>query len=186
MMGGGQSAQRLEIGGTDMGPAWSGFGTPNFQLQKLIVQGDGTRVVLTDSIDNGNRPSSSEALYASTLAVLPGATLNLNGLALYSVLTGNPHRVLAGEGGLFGGGQIIDLPEPEPVALSVAFVQSQGSSVCVVSWPSPSTGWTLQQNTSAIHTGVWSNAPGPILDDGISKRMVVNPEGVSRFYRLAR
>ncbi|MBL9166835.1 MAG: hypothetical protein JNN07_03770 [Verrucomicrobiales bacterium] len=186
LMCGGHGVQRLEIGGTDLGATWSGFSTPNFQLQKLIVQGDGTRVVLTDSINNGNRSSSSEALYATTLTVLPGATLNLNGRVIYSVLTGTPHRVIAGEGDLFGGGQIVDLPEAEMVALSVARVPLGNSHVWVVSWPSPAEGWVLQENTSTIQSAVWSNVAGPIQDDGIRRSVVIHPVGVSKFYQLIR
>ena len=109
-MNGGVPGQRLEVGGTNMGLSWSGFNDPNFRLPKLTVENDGTWVSLVDFIDNGNR-TSPEALYVATLIVNPGATLNLNGLSLYTVYNGNPHLVLAGEGGLFGGGEIVDVPE---------------------------------------------------------------------------
>ena len=44
----------------------------------------------------------------SILNVNPGATLNLNKLPLYTYLGTEIHRVQAGEGALFGGGQIIN------------------------------------------------------------------------------
>lgn len=71
-----------------------------------MVRDSGTYVFLADWINNGNR-SSDEALYVSDLDVLIGATLNLNGLHLYTYYNGI-HRVMAGEGNLFGGGIIID------------------------------------------------------------------------------
>jgi hypothetical protein len=43
----------------------------------------------------------------STLNVNPGATLNLDKLALYKYLWTEIHRIQAGEGAIFGGGQII-------------------------------------------------------------------------------
>src|SRR5213593_3378214 len=45
-------------------------------------------------------------------------------------------------------------------------ITRSGASV-IVSWPSsPSTGFTLQQNTNGIATVNWSNTPGTIQDDG--------------------
>jgi hypothetical protein len=59
------------------------------------------------------------------------------------------------------------------------------TNTVVVFWPSPSTGWTLQQNTNSISSVNWSNAPGTILDDGTTKSLIVNPPAGIRFYRLS-
>src|SRR5690242_15049994 len=40
------------------------------------------------------------------------------------------------------------------------------TNTVAVSWPSPSTGFTLQQNTNGIATVNWSNVISGILDDG--------------------
>ena len=53
-----------------------------------------------------------------------------------------------------------------------------------VSWPSPSTGWTLQQNTNSVSSGNWSNVTAIIQDDGTTKTLIVNPPTGNRFYRL--
>lgn len=76
----------------------------------------------------------------------------------------------------------------------VAAVQTPGAplltifrtstNTVAVSWPSPSTGWTLQQNTNGVATVNWSNAPGTIQNDGMTKTLIVNPPAGNRFYRL--
>lgn len=107
----GESLQTVEVGGSDFGEEYTGFngyGSPNFDLNTFTVSGASTRVKLVDAIDNGNRIKTGEALYARTVSVLPGATLDLNGLALYTLYDGAVHKVLPGDGALFGGGNITD------------------------------------------------------------------------------
>jgi hypothetical protein len=112
MKGAGGVQQALEIGGRDFGLADDGF-TANFNLPQLRLSGANTYASLVDLIDNGNR-SSAEALYVDLLEVLPGTTLCLNNLHLYTWLNGELHLVLAREGDLFGGGKIIDAAVPVP------------------------------------------------------------------------
>jgi hypothetical protein len=76
----------------------------------------------------------------------------------------------------------------------IAAVQTPGAPMLTIArtttntvavfWPSPSTSWTLQQNTNSISSVNWSNAPGTILDDGTTKTLIVNPPTGNRFYRL--
>ncbi len=115
MSGEGDLWQSLEIGGEDLGLVSNGF-TDNFDLENLIIEGDGTYAYLADLIDNGNGPLP-EALYVDDLDVLTAAILNLNGLNLYTYLEGEIHLVTAGEGYLFGGGTIIDSAVPIPSAV---------------------------------------------------------------------
>jgi hypothetical protein len=78
----------------------------------------------------------------------------------------------------------------------VAAVQTPGASLLsifrtttntvAVSWPSPSTGWTLQQNTNSVSSVSWSNVTSGIVDDGATKTLVVNPPTGNRFYRLQK
>ncbi len=89
----------LEVGGTDGGQA-TGYSN-NFDLSVLAI-GNGARVALVDWVDNGNRAGDkAEALYADTLTIGTGATLNLNGLKLYV----DGSQVLSGPR---GGGQVVD------------------------------------------------------------------------------
>ncbi len=110
LMNGAFGYQSLEIGGENLGFDAAGFNA-NFDLEGLTIQDAGTFVYLSDALDNGNR-HSPEALYVTDLDVLTGSTLNLNGLNLYTYLDETLHLVAAGEGYLFGGGQIVDFEQP--------------------------------------------------------------------------
>jgi hypothetical protein len=57
------------------------------------------------------------------------------------------------------------------------------TNTVVVSWPSPSTGWNLQQNTNLTTTN-WVAPLEAVQDDGTNRFIVVNPPTGSRFYRL--
>jgi hypothetical protein len=58
------------------------------------------------------------------------------------------------------------------------------TNTVAVTWPSPSTGWTLQQNTDSISSVNWSNVTIGIQDDGSTKKFIMNPPVGNRFYRL--
>jgi hypothetical protein len=58
------------------------------------------------------------------------------------------------------------------------------TNTVAVTWPSPSTGWTLQQNTNSVSSVNWSNVTSGIQDDGTTKTLIVNPPAGNRFYRL--
>jgi hypothetical protein len=60
------------------------------------------------------------------------------------------------------------------------------TNTMAVSWPSPSSGWKLQQNTNSVSSVNWSNVISGIQDDGKTKIFIVNPPAGSRFYRLGR
>jgi hypothetical protein len=113
MTGAGSSPQSLEVGGRDYGAVAEGFYN-NFSLGGLDTFGEKTYVFLSDAIDNGHR-SPPEALYVHLINIFPGSTLNLNGIHLYTYFDGI-HRVMAGEGDMFGGGKIIDKPQ-KPISL---------------------------------------------------------------------
>lgn len=53
-----------------------------------------------------------------------------------------------------------------------------------VTWPSPSAGWTLQQNTSGLDSVHWSNVTIGVQDDGTRRMLLINSPAGSRFYRL--
>jgi hypothetical protein len=68
-----------------------------------------------------------------------------------------------------------------PPSLTVARTTT---NTVVISWPSPSTGFVLQQNDDALSSPGWSYVTDTIQNDGTNKTLVVNPSGGSRFYRL--
>lgn len=89
--------QELEVGGEDVGLTPAGF-TNNFQHGTLRIEA-GASVFLNDAVDNGNR-HSPEALYVQNLVLEAGATLNLNGIRLYTYVSpaGTPQLVMIDEG----------------------------------------------------------------------------------------
>jgi hypothetical protein len=57
------------------------------------------------------------------------------------------------------------------------------TNTVVVSWPSPSTGFVLQQNPAAGAAG-WASFGQAPMDDGTSKSVVINPPVGNLFFRL--
>jgi hypothetical protein len=60
------------------------------------------------------------------------------------------------------------------------------TNTALVSWPSPSTGFSLQQNTNGLGGLNWSNIPTTPTDNGTLKYIIVSPPLGNRFYRLFR
>lgn len=65
---------------------------------------------------------------------------------------------------------------------SLTLRQTNASSVAV-SWPSPSMGFVLQQNSDGPGSTNWSNVTDSMLDDGTNK-MITRPMGTNRFFHL--
>ena len=59
------------------------------------------------------------------------------------------------------------------------------TNTMVVSWPSPSTGFGLQQNGD-LNTSNWIASPNPVADNGTNRFIIVNPPAGNRFYRLVK
>ncbi len=68
-----------------------------------------------------------------------------------------------------------------PPLLSIA---RTATNTVAVFWPSPSTGWTLQQNTNSVSSRNWSNVTSGIQDQSTNMTFIVNPPTGNRFYRL--
>jgi hypothetical protein len=59
------------------------------------------------------------------------------------------------------------------------------SNTAMVSWPSSSAGFTLQQNTNSVASPNWGNVPTTPTDNGTIKYIIVSPPVGNRFYRLS-
>jgi len=57
------------------------------------------------------------------------------------------------------------------------------TNTAVVSWPSPSTGFVLQQ-TSSLQPANWMTAPETPVDNGTTVSVIVNPPVGNLFFRL--
>ena len=73
------------------------------------------------------------------------------------------------------------MPTPGAPALTISLTST---NTAMVSCPSPSTGWTLQQNTD-MTTPNWVASPAP-TDNGIIRYLIVNPPTWNLFFRLAQ
>ena len=73
------------------------------------------------------------------------------------------------------------VPTPGAPMLSITLI---GPNMAMVSWPSPSAGFVLQQNAS-LATPNWVAPSEPINDDGTNRFIIVNPSSGNRFYRLS-
>lgn len=59
------------------------------------------------------------------------------------------------------------------------------TNTAIVSWPSPSTGFALQQNSS-LGTTNWVAVSEAVTDNGTNRFIIVNPPAGNRFYRLIK
>ena len=57
------------------------------------------------------------------------------------------------------------------------------TNTAIISWPSPSPGFALQQNADLNLTN-WVAAPQTVNDDGTTRFIIVAPPTGNRFYRL--
>jgi hypothetical protein len=78
-------------------------------------------------------------------------------------------------GGFWPGVQVAGAP------LLTIYLKSGNRAV--VSWPSPSSGFTLQQN-AGLNAADWVTPSEAVTDDGTNKFIVVSPPLGHRFYRL--
>jgi hypothetical protein len=59
------------------------------------------------------------------------------------------------------------------------------TNTAVIIWPSPSSGWNLQQNTD-LSAANWVAPSETVNDDGANKFIIVVPPADNRFYRLSK
>ena len=64
-------------------------------------------------------------------------------------------------------------------------IQLTSTNTVMVSWPSPSTGFNLQQN-SDLTTATWGSPSESVSNNGTIKFIIVNPPVGNRFYRLSK
>lgn len=97
------------------------------------------------------------------------------------LIAASPH-VNAGDAGV---AYLFSLAEQMAEAPSLTIRLTPINRVAIT-WPSPSTGWTLKQNTNGLVSDTWSNVPGPIQDGGTTKTLIISPPMGERFFRLIK
>ena len=84
------------------------------------------------------------------------------------------------DGGFWG--IIAAVQSPGAPALTI---QLTATNTVMISWPSPSVGFNLQQNPD-LTTPTWVTPPEGVSNDGTIKFIIVNPPIGNRFYRLSK
>ena len=64
-------------------------------------------------------------------------------------------------------------------------VRRTETNTVVISWPSPSTGFSLRQNAD-LNAAIWATPSEAVTDNGTNKFILVNPPPGSRYYRLVK
>ena len=127
-------------------------------------------------------PVSSRAQFAiGWHSVDGGGVTSTGGVFSVSGTIGQPDAgtLLAGGGYSLAGGfwSVVEMPGAPSLTITL------NGTRAVISWPSASAGFTLQQNANASSAG-WVVALGAVNDNGTNKFIFVNPPMGNRFYRL--
>ncbi|HEY9173937.1 MAG TPA: hypothetical protein VI136_16780 [Verrucomicrobiae bacterium] len=106
---------------------------------------------------------------------------SMAGVGEHRILIGAPldHTGATDAGAAYLFSLAAQTPEAPSLTIRLTF-----TNTVAVSWPSPWTGWMLQQNTNGVASVNWSNAPGPFQDDGTTKTLLISSPTADRFYRL--
>jgi hypothetical protein len=91
------------------------------------------------------------------------------------VMIGGNYSVVGGFWGI-----IATVPTAGAPSLMISLTTS---NTVLIAWPSPSTGFVLQQNGD-LTTSNWLTAPETVADDGTTRSVVVNPPVGSVYFRL--
>jgi hypothetical protein len=83
------------------------------------------------------------------------------------------------EGGFWG--RVAAVQTPGAPLLTIA--HSATNSV-IVSWPSPSSGFGLEQNGNVANPNGWSAFSGTVSDNGTTRSVTISPPAGSLFFRL--
>jgi hypothetical protein len=107
-----------------------------------------------------------------------GATCSVSGTIGQpdaGTMTGSQYSIVGGYWAI-----ISVVPSPGSPLLTIRLT---ATNTALVYWPSPSTGFILQQKTNVTATN-WITAPQSVNDDGTWRSIVVNPPAGRLFYRL--
>jgi hypothetical protein len=71
------------------------------------------------------------------------------------------------------------------IPLPALAIQRLGTGL-VITWPSPSAGFVLQENPDPANPAAWSASGYPIADDGTNKSITILSLAGNRFFRLSK
>ena len=175
---------------------------PNSTSQPLLQTGAAVTSKRASGLAHHSKISRSISLILSSLTLAAathaqqfsidwftidgGGGTSTGGVYSVSGTIGQPDAGILMRGGNFrltGGFWSLSAVQAPGAPLLTIFLT--GTNTAVVSWPSPSTGFNLQQNTD-LNPTYWSAALETVADNGTNKFIVVNPPVGNRFYRLSK
>jgi hypothetical protein len=163
------------------GSSWSALGSGmNIDVEALAVSG-GTLYAGGYFTTAGGSPANSIAKWDGSSWSALGSGMNYYVSAL--AVSGTGSDLYAGGEFTTAGGKVSAYVARAILRLPSLTLWQTNSSSVAVSWPSPSPGFVLQQNSAGLDSGNWSNATDSIMDDGTNK-MITQPMGTSSFFRL--
>ena len=157
-------------------------------LKQTLSLNDGVKIIILTLIILtilSALPVSAQSYSIDWFTIDGGGGTSTGGVYSVSGTIGQPDagKMSGGNFTIDGGFWGIIAAVQTPGAPLLSIVRTTTNTVAVF-WPSPATGFTLQQNTNGIATVNWSNAPGTIQDDGTTRTLIVNPPTGNRYYRL--
>ena len=120
------------------------------------------------TVDGGGGTSSSGSFAVTGTIGQPDAT--------YYTSSGGNFSVTGGFWSIFA------VQTPGAPTLKIRLTET---NTAIVSWPSASVGYTLQQNSSLLAPD-WMPSTETVHSDGATKYIIVNPPGGNRYYRLVK
>ena len=160
--------QLFEVMGQDLGPDVAGFGAGTAVDSITLTQN--SRVRLTDLVDNASG-AGPEALYVRSLVLPTGATLDLNGIAVFA-----QEIQIAGE--VIGGTIRQVLPQAPGLA-----IRPVGNQV-EIAWPASAGGYHLESTEHLPPMAAWENVPDVPVTVADTTTVTQSAAVSTRFYRL--
>ena len=155
----------------------------------LVLQPNG-KILIAGASDSGNyqwfvqrynSDGSVDSTYGDNGVRFVNFGSGTNEYAYAIALDSSGRAVVAGDaGGVFGVVRL--LQDASPVSLKISLTPAKAA---LISWPYPSIGWNLQQNSS-LQTANWVTPPETINNDGTNNFIIVNPPLGNLFFRLAQ
>jgi hypothetical protein len=139
------------------------FSTLNLQLSTAHAQ---TYSIDWSTIDGGGGTSTGGVYSISGTVGQPDA----------GTTSGGNYSLAGGFWSLFSA---VQTPGAPLLAITITT-----TNTAMISWPSPSTDFVLQQNTNSVASVNWSNVLTTPTDNGTTKTVIVNPATGNRFFRL--
>lgn len=148
---------------------------------KILVAGASGNGNYQWFVQRYNSDGSLDSTYGSNGVCFINFGSGTNEYANAMALDSSGRAVVAGDaGGLFGVARL--LQDASPVSLNVSLTPSKAARI---SWPYPSAGWNLQQNSN-LQASNWVTSPETIGNDGTNNFIIVAPPSGHLFFRLVQ